>query len=97
MRGWVYHLQYLLALASAFILRSESRRTHDHILLFQIRESPNLEPRSPYLYPPGAVWPSYTPWHWVPFTSPFTTRRATEEVIRTPCTPWRASLLCLDA
>jgi hypothetical protein len=25
--------------------------------------------RSPYLYPPGTVWPSYTPRHWVPFSS----------------------------
>jgi hypothetical protein len=75
MRGQVCRLQLLLVLASAFILRSESRRTHDHILLSQIRDSPNLEPRSP-------GWPSYTPRHWVPFPSPFTTRRATVEVIR---------------
>jgi hypothetical protein len=33
----------LLALASAVILRSDSRGTHDHILLSQIRDSPNLE------------------------------------------------------
>jgi hypothetical protein len=52
-RGWVCRLKLLLALSSAFILMSESRRTHDHILLSQIRDSPNLEPRSPYLYPPG--------------------------------------------
>jgi hypothetical protein len=66
-RRWVCRLQLLLALASAFILRSESRRTHDHILLSQIRDSSNLEPRSPYLYPPGRGWPSYIPRHWVPF------------------------------
>jgi hypothetical protein len=30
-------------LASAVILRSESRGTHEHILLSQIRDSPNLE------------------------------------------------------
>jgi hypothetical protein len=47
---------------------------------------PNLEAlstwraRSPYLYPPGTGWPSYTPAHWVPFPSPLTTRRATVEV-----------------
>jgi hypothetical protein len=39
-RGWVCHLQLLLALASAFILGSESRGTHDHILLSQIRNFP---------------------------------------------------------
>jgi hypothetical protein len=37
-RGWVCHLQLLLALASVFILGSESRGTHDHILLSQIRD-----------------------------------------------------------
>jgi hypothetical protein len=36
--------------------------------------------RSPYLYPPGTGWPSHTPRHWVPFPSPFTTRRATVEI-----------------
>jgi hypothetical protein len=28
-----------------------------------------LRARFPYLYPPGTGWPSYTPGHWVPFTS----------------------------
>jgi hypothetical protein len=37
-RGWVCHLQLPLALASAFILGSQSRGTRDHILLSQIRE-----------------------------------------------------------
>jgi hypothetical protein len=46
-RGWVCHLQLLLALASAVILRSESRRTHDHILLSQIPDSPKLEGQAP--------------------------------------------------
>jgi hypothetical protein len=32
-RGWTYRLQLLLGLASAVILRSKSRGTHDHILL----------------------------------------------------------------
>jgi hypothetical protein len=36
--------------------------------------------RSQHLYPPGTGWPSYTPGHWVPFSSPLTTRRATVEV-----------------
>jgi hypothetical protein len=38
---------------------------------------PTWRARSPYLYPPGAGWPSYTPRYWVPFSSPPTTRRAT--------------------
>jgi hypothetical protein len=43
MRGWFCRLQLLLALTSAVILMSESLGTHDHILLSQIRDSPNLE------------------------------------------------------
>jgi hypothetical protein len=31
MRSWICRLQLLLVLASAVILRSESRGTHDHI------------------------------------------------------------------
>jgi hypothetical protein len=57
MRGWVSRLQLLLALASAVILGSESRGTHDHVLLAQIRDSPNLEDQVPYLYPPGTGFP----------------------------------------
>jgi hypothetical protein len=37
----------LLALASTVILRSESSGSHDHILLSQIRDSPNLEGQVP--------------------------------------------------
>jgi hypothetical protein len=36
--------------------------------------------RSPYSYPPGTVWPSYTPRHWVPFSSLPTTCRTMVEV-----------------
>jgi hypothetical protein len=43
-RGLVYRSQLLLVFASAVILRSESRGTHDHILVSQIRDSPNLVP-----------------------------------------------------
>jgi hypothetical protein len=48
--------------------RSHSRvqvpRDSWQILLSQIRDFTNLEGRSPYLYLPGAGWPSYTPRHW---------------------------------
>jgi hypothetical protein len=47
MRSWVCRLQLLLVLASAVILSSESRGIHNHILLSQIRESPNLEGQVP--------------------------------------------------
>jgi hypothetical protein len=42
--------------------------------------------RSPYLYPPGTGWPSYTPRHWVSFSSLPTTRRATVEVFKSAST-----------
>jgi hypothetical protein len=51
-RGWVCSLQLLLALASAVILRSESRGTHDHILLSQIRDSLNPEGQVPVFISP---------------------------------------------
>jgi hypothetical protein len=47
MRGWVCHLQLLLAIAIAVILRSESHRNHDENLLSQIRDFPNLECQVP--------------------------------------------------
>jgi hypothetical protein len=51
-RGWVCRLQLLLVRASADILRSESHRTHDHILLCQIGDSPNLEGQVPVFISP---------------------------------------------
>jgi hypothetical protein len=44
----LYNYNYL---ASAVILRSESRGTHDNILLSQIRDFPNSEGQDPvYIY-----------------------------------------------
>jgi hypothetical protein len=88
-RGRVYRLQLLLVLASAVILRSESHGTYDRILLFQIRDSSNLGGQ--YLYPPGAGCDSYTTMHWVPFSSPPTTRRME---IFCPASTW-AYILCV--
>jgi hypothetical protein len=51
-REWVCRLQLLLVLASGVILRSESRGTHDHILLSQIRHSSNLEDQVPVFISP---------------------------------------------
>jgi hypothetical protein len=51
-RGWFCRLQLLLFLASSVILRSESRGTHDHILLPQIRDSPNPEGQLPVFITP---------------------------------------------
>jgi hypothetical protein len=68
-RGRVCRLRLLLALVSAVILGSQSRGTHDHILLSHIPDSPNLEGEVPYIYLPGTGWPSYNPRNWVPFSS----------------------------
>jgi hypothetical protein len=46
-RGLVGRLQLLLVFASPVILRSETHGTHDHILLSQNRDSPNLEGQVP--------------------------------------------------
>jgi hypothetical protein len=51
-RRWVWRLQLLLLFASAVILRSDSRGTHDHISLSQIRDSPNLEGQVPIFISP---------------------------------------------
>jgi hypothetical protein len=51
-RGRVCRLQLLLVLASAVILVSDSRETRDHSLLFQIRDSPNLEGEVPVFKSP---------------------------------------------
>jgi hypothetical protein len=82
-RGWVCRLQLWLALASAFILRSESSGTHDHILLSQIRDSPNLKGQvHVFISSKNKVVQLY-PRHWVPFPLHYTDLRATAEVIRT--------------
>jgi hypothetical protein len=79
-RERICHLQLLLVLASAAILVSKSRRilTIFYCLIFET--PPTWRARSPYLYPSGTGWPSYTLSHWNPFSSPPTTRRATVEV-----------------
>jgi hypothetical protein len=50
--AWVCHLRLLLALASAVILWSASRGTHDHILVSQIRDFPNLVVQIPVFISP---------------------------------------------
>jgi hypothetical protein len=70
----------LLVLVSAVILRSETRGTHDHIYCLRFETSPTWRTRPSCLYPAGTWWPSYTPRHWVPFSSPPMTHRATVEV-----------------
>jgi hypothetical protein len=77
----VCSLQLLLAITSAVILGSESHRTHDHMLLSQIRDSCNLEGQVPiFSYPPGTGCPNYTPNNWILFLSPPVTHSAMVEV-----------------
>jgi hypothetical protein len=52
MRGFACCLHLLMVLASAVILRYESRGAYDQILLSQIRESPNLDGRFPVFISP---------------------------------------------
>jgi hypothetical protein len=47
----------------------------------QTRDSPpTWRARFLYFYPPGTGWTNYTPRHWIPFSSPPTTRRAKVEL-----------------
>jgi hypothetical protein len=81
MRGWVCSLQLLLVLASAVILRSESHKTHDNILLSQIRDSPQPGGPGPHIYIPlEQGGPVIAPGTGVPFSSPPMTPRGMVEV-----------------
>jgi hypothetical protein len=80
-RGWVCSLQLLLVLASAVILRSASRGTHDYILLSQIRDSPNLEDQAPVFTSPRNRVAQLYPQAVGSVFSPPTTRRPTVELL----------------
>jgi hypothetical protein len=84
-RGWVFNLQCNHSLV---------RVAQDPQPYFTVsyEAPPTWRARSPYLYPPGTGWPSYTSGHWVPFSSPLATRRATAKV-STPPRGVRLSLL----
>jgi hypothetical protein len=56
---------------------------------------PTWRARSPYLFPSGRWWPSYTPRHWIPFSSPPTTLRATWRYSTPP--PHGISVLCYES
>jgi hypothetical protein len=62
-----------------------------HCLRFET--PPNCRARYPYLYPPETGCPDYTPRHWVPFSSPPSTLRATVEVFDPASTRDRSILL----
>jgi hypothetical protein len=65
------------------------QRSHSRIRIprnswpcFTVSDSrpPTWRDTSPFLYPPETGWSSYTSRHWVPFSSPPSTLRATVEV-----------------
>jgi hypothetical protein len=72
-------LLFTIAAGLRQLSHSQVRVPRDTRPQFPVSESrlpPTWRARSPYLYPPGTGWPGYTPRHWVPFSSPPTTRRA---------------------
>jgi hypothetical protein len=87
MRGWFCRLQLLLVIDSAVILRSESSRTHDNILLSQIRDSSNLEVRTPVFISPrnsvAQLYPQILGSHFVSFYD----SKSTVEVFN-PASTW---------
>jgi hypothetical protein len=92
-RGRVCRLQLMLALSSAIILSSDSRGTHDHILLSQIRDSPYLEDQVPvFISPRNRVAQLYLQALGSIFVA-CTTHRATVEVFdpaSTRATDWES-------
>jgi hypothetical protein len=64
---WRARSQYLYPLGTVWPSCTLRHWVHYHILLSQIRDSPNCRARSPYLYPPGIGWPSYTQRNGFPF------------------------------
>jgi hypothetical protein len=98
-RGWAYRIQLLLVLASAFVLRSESRRTHDHILLSQIRYFPNLEDQVfVFIFPRNRVAQPYPQALGSLSVAFYDSQGYGGGSLFDPAsTPWRVNLLCLDA
>jgi hypothetical protein len=73
-------VQLFLGFASAGCSRAEALQNLWQYSAVSHETPPTWMARSPYLYPPDTEWPSYIPGHWVLFSSPLTTRRATVEV-----------------
>jgi hypothetical protein len=93
-RGWVCHLQLLPAQSFSGLIPMGLMTTF-YCLRF---ETPlTWWSRSLYLYPPETGWPSYNPKHWVPFSLPPTTHRATVEVFNPSSTrvEWQINYISL--
>jgi hypothetical protein len=83
MKGQVYRLQLLLVLVSAAILVPESCGTHDHILVSQIQEFPNLEGHVAVFIALRNRVAQFYPQVLGPFSSPPATRQGYGGGIRT--------------
>jgi hypothetical protein len=90
--GRVCSLQLLLAIASEVTLGPNPAGFMTIFYCLRLDTPPTWTVRTPYLCPPGTGWPSYTPRHRVPFSSPPTTRRATVEVFK-PISTWGWTLI----
>jgi hypothetical protein len=88
----VCRLQLLLALASADILGSESRRTHDNILLPQIRDSLRLEGQVPIFISPRNKVAQLYPQALGSVFDPASTRRTAHSASNQPTTELQSSL-----
>jgi hypothetical protein len=81
--------QFTIAAGHRQLIHSRVRVPRDSWPYFTSSDSRLLQPggaRFPYSYLRGTGWSNYTPRHWVPFSSPPTTRRATEEVFESAST-----------
>jgi hypothetical protein len=84
--GTHFHERTGLKFTIAVGLRQRShfrtRVLRDYRPYFTVSDLRFLQPGGPgpRIYTPGTAWPSYTPRHWVPFSSPPTTCRDTVEI-----------------
>jgi hypothetical protein len=91
--GWVYRSQVLLGSPAQSFSGPSLAELMTIFYCLRLETSPFWRARSPYLYSPGTGWLGYTPEHWVPFSSPPTTRRAKVELFE-PATRFSWSSLC---
>jgi hypothetical protein len=71
-------LSFTIAAGSHQRRRSQVQVSRDSTVFYSLRfeTTPTWRATSPYLYPPRTGWSSFTPRHWVSFSSLPTTREA---------------------
>jgi hypothetical protein len=77
-------LQLLLVITRAVTLQSEPRRNHDHILVFQVRDTQNWRDNSRYFLT-NRVAQLYSR-HWVHFSTPQSAHRTIVNVVEAAST-----------